>query len=123
MKSLPIASFLLLSSLMFGACSEEQKPADAPKAQASDLAGAAATKALNDAKALAQTSEIQVKVTGMTCTGCEQSIQDVLKAIPGVVDAKADHKTGDVKIQAQGPSESIKAQAIAAITQLNYEAK
>ena len=42
--------------------------------------------------------EKNIKVSGMSCTGCENRIQNSLKTIPGVVDVKADHVTGDVSI-------------------------
>jgi copper chaperone CopZ len=33
-----------------------------------------------------------IKVEGMTCAGCEKSIESNLKEIPGIVDVKANHE-------------------------------
>ena len=42
--------------------------------------------------------EIELKVEGMTCEGCEKRIQNVLKDIDGVENAKASHIDKKVKI-------------------------
>lgn len=42
--------------------------------------------------------EIELKVEGMTCEGCEKRIQNVLKDIDGVENAKASHMDKNVKI-------------------------
>lgn len=42
--------------------------------------------------------EIELKVDGMTCQGCERRIKNVLKDIDGVEDVKASHKDKNVKI-------------------------
>lgn len=42
--------------------------------------------------------EIELKVEGMTCEGCEKRIQNVLKDIDGVENAKASHRDKNVKI-------------------------
>ncbi len=41
---------------------------------------------------------IELKVTGMSCTGCEQRIQTTLSRLDGVVLSKADHQTGLVTV-------------------------
>ena len=42
--------------------------------------------------------EIELKVEGMTCEGCERRIQNVLMDIDGVENAKASHIDKNVKI-------------------------
>ena len=42
--------------------------------------------------------EIEIKVEGMVCNGCENRVQNALKAIKGIKDVNADHTTGIVKI-------------------------
>jgi len=37
-------------------------------------------------------STVEFQVEGMTCTGCEKTIQKKLSKVPGVKSAKADHK-------------------------------
>lgn len=42
--------------------------------------------------------QIELHVTGMTCTACEQRIQRVLAQVDGVVRAAADHRGARVKV-------------------------
>ena len=46
--------------------------------------------------------EINLKVEGMMCTGCENRIQNAVKSV------KADHTTGTVKIEAEDGIEESK---------------
>ena len=43
--------------------------------------------------------ELNLKVEGMTCEGCENRIKNSLKLIDGVEDITASHQTGEVKIK------------------------
>ena len=45
--------------------------------------------------------EINLKVEGMMCTGCENRIQNAVKNMNGIKSVKADHTTGIVKIEAE----------------------
>ncbi len=50
----------------------------------------------------------ELRIVGMTCASCEVLLERKLKAIPGVVDAKIDHRTGTARITARAdklPSE------------------
>lgn len=38
-------------------------------------------------------------VEGMSCTGCEESVEDALAEIDGISTATADHKTGTVEVE------------------------
>lgn len=40
--------------------------------------------------------QIALRVTGITCAGCERRAETVLRRLPGVVEAAADHRTGRV---------------------------
>lgn len=42
--------------------------------------------------------EIDMKVEGMTCTGCEETIESALTKLDGVKEAKANYIEGDVKV-------------------------
>lgn len=46
-------------------------------------------------------SEINLKINGMTCVGCENNIKCIIKSIKGVKSVSANHKSGDVKIFAK----------------------
>ncbi len=45
----------------------------------------------------AQTLRLQVQ--GMSCSGCEQRIGAALRRLDGVVEATADHLTGEVRLR------------------------
>ena len=42
--------------------------------------------------------EIDLKVTGMMCSGCENRVKNALKDIDGVQDVIADHTQNTVKV-------------------------
>ena len=44
--------------------------------------------------------EIELKIEGMMCTGCENRVQNALKTIDGVEEVKANHEDGSVNIKA-----------------------
>ncbi len=44
-------------------------------------------------------TEITLKVGGMTCGGCETSVQNALKRLDGVIVADADSERGEVKVR------------------------
>jgi copper chaperone CopZ len=48
------------------------------------------------------TDPMTLKVEGMTCHSCEQSIQDSVSKVPGVKSCKADHAAGTVTIETDG---------------------
>ncbi len=113
------SSIALVSLCFFGMLGCESKTED----KQASLVPETAAQALADAKQLAHTAQLDLKVTGMTCTGCEQSIQDGLKTVAGVVDAKADHKTGQVVVKIQGDSAALRGQVLAQLAQIGYTAQ
>jgi len=42
--------------------------------------------------------QLELRVNGMTCAGCEQRIQRALAQIDGVVRSAADHRAARVKV-------------------------
>jgi copper chaperone CopZ len=42
--------------------------------------------------------ELELKVSGMTCTGCEQRIAKALSRLEGVLRSTANHQTGQVRV-------------------------
>ena len=42
---------------------------------------------------------VQIKVSGMTCGGCERSVQNALTSRQGVAAAKADRTAGVVSVE------------------------
>lgn len=64
---------------------------------------------------------VDLKVTGMHCGHCEMSVSKALKAVPGVKDAKADHKTHTASITAD---EGISVDALVeAVNEAGYTAE
>lgn len=43
-------------------------------------------------------NELVLNVKGMSCSGCEQRIEQVLRRLAGVQRASADHRSGVVKV-------------------------
>ena len=42
--------------------------------------------------------EVELNVSGMHCTGCENRIKNVVSSIDGVKEVEANHETGKVRI-------------------------
>lgn len=49
--------------------------------------------------------ELEFKVKGMMCSGCENRVQNALKTIEGVEDVIASHTEGTVKVTVNGDVE------------------
>lgn len=64
--------------------------------------------------------QLELKVSGMTCTGCEQRIANALSRLEGVVRSTANHQTGQVRVVFDAAR--ISEQAVrSAIEQTGYE--
>ena len=64
--------------------------------------------------------QLELRVNGMTCTGCEQRIERVLAQVDGVVRSTADHRAAQVRIvfdPARTSAEAVQDR----ITQAGYE--
>ena len=46
-----------------------------------------------------KTVAVELSIKGMSCTGCEQTIQSGVAAIAGVKQVKADFKTGKARVE------------------------
>lgn len=42
--------------------------------------------------------ELEIKVNGMMCSGCENRVQNALKTVEGVKEVVANHTTGIVRV-------------------------
>ena len=45
--------------------------------------------------------ELELKVEGMHCEGCENRIKNVVKTVEGVKEVEASHKEAKVKVEAE----------------------
>lgn len=68
------------------ACQSNSKSSDANKVSA---------------KEKVELVKMEFDVTGMTCTGCEKSVENGLKKVEGVKEVKASHKNNKVTIQVE----------------------
>ena len=64
--------------------------------------------------------ELTLKVTGMTCGGCESAIRRVLSMVDGVTSVTASHQAGEVKVVFE-PSKTNRAKIEQAIETAGYE--
>lgn len=63
---------------------------------------------------------VELQVEGMTCTGCENTIQKSVGSLPGVKTVKADHVAGNAVITYDSASVSMEAMT-KAVTDKGYE--
>ena len=67
--------------------------------------------------------QIELTVRGMTCGHCEMRVQNALKAVPGVVDAKADREQ-ERAVVTLAPDQAVShATLVAAVVEAGYEAE
>lgn len=64
-------------------------------------------------------NETTIKITGMSCSGCENRVQNALKTLDDIEEVEADHTTGIVKVTTKNevPENAIKAK----LTDLGFE--
>ena len=43
--------------------------------------------------------EITILVEGMKCTGCENTVENAVKNLDGIIQVKADHQKGEVFVK------------------------
>ena len=57
---------------------------------------------------------LTLKVEGMSCGGCAQTVEKVIGNLPGITNVKADHSTGSVKVEyfADAPGEETLSEAL-----------
>ena len=65
--------------------------------------------------------EMELKIEGMMCTGCENRVQNALKTIEGVEEVKANHQDGTVRVKA---NDNVELSAIKEkVEDIGYEVK
>lgn len=60
-----------------------------------------------------------LRVTGMGCSGCEETIESALSDVAGVASTNADNETDTVTVEGEADLETV----IAAIEEAGYEAE
>ena len=75
---------LIFTIGLFAACQSNTKKADKENATTSQVV---------------EYEEMEFNVTGMTCTGCEKTVENGLKQVDGVKEVKASHKNNKVTIK------------------------
>jgi copper chaperone CopZ len=68
-----------------------------------------------------QMATAQLRVTGMTCSGCVNAVRSTLKNIPGVQDADVDLAGGHAKVTYDPAQASVEAM-VTAVGELGYTA-
>ena len=66
------------------------------------------------------TTTAQFQVTGMTCGHCEMSVREEVGEVPGVQDVEVSHKTGVLRVSADGTVDE--AAVLAAVSEAGYSA-
>lgn len=66
--------------------------------------------------------KIEFSIDGMTCTGCENTIQNTINAMEGVYTSKADHEKGIAVAEVDSTIVDL-AQIEAAINNVGYKSK
>lgn len=69
----------------------------------------------------AQLSTVELKVSGMTCSGCAVSVRNALLETPGVAQASVDHEAGRATVQ-YDPAKASTAQLIEAVNKTGFKA-
>ncbi len=68
-----------------------------------------------------QLSTVELKVSGMTCSGCAVSVRNALLEIPGVASASVDHETGRTTVQ-YDPRKASTAQLVETVNKTGFKA-
>ncbi len=61
----------------------------------------------------------QITVEGMSCGGCEETVENALRDVPGVEDAEADNESDSVTVEGDASDEDL----AAAVEGAGYTAK
>ena len=64
--------------------------------------------------------EIKLHVKGMSCSGCERRIQNVLGRVEGVLSSAADHRAAEVRVMFD-PNRTSEQAVRSCIEQAGYE--
>lgn len=69
----------------------------------------------------AQLATVELKVNGMTCSGCAVSVRNALLETPGVASASVDHEAGRATVQ-YDPTKASTTQLIEAVNKTGFKA-
>ena len=72
-------------------------------------------------QALANVAKVQINIEGMTCTGCENTIQNTVKEFDGVYTVSASHEQGIAVLEIDSTKVDI-SKIEEAINQVGYKA-
>ena len=61
----------------------------------------------------------EITVEGMSCEGCEQSVEDALASVDGVTDAKADRESERATVEGDADPDDL----VAAVEKAGYSAQ
>ena len=89
-----ILAAILVTVLVFGCGKSENKTTENEKEKqttTSDQTGG------TNLQVTATDKSVEIQCSGMTCTGCENTIKSKVKKVEGVKDVIADHKSNVVK--------------------------
>jgi copper chaperone CopZ len=95
MKSIVIASIFLLFVYFLTGCGKSDNKTSETKTDNKNTQQTANDK--QTLKTSADDKSVEIQCSGMTCTGCENSVKSKVKKVDGVKDVIADHKTNVVK--------------------------
>ncbi|KQR35128.1 heavy-metal-associated domain-containing protein [Deinococcus sp. Leaf326] len=52
-------------------------------------------------------NQIELTISGMTCSHCQSGVTNALKSVPGVTDAQVDLKTGKAVVQGSADAQHL----------------
>ncbi len=64
-------------------------------------------------------SEVQLKITGMTCGHCVAAVTKAIRAVPGVQDAQVDLASGSARVQGSADAQAL----VSAVQDEGYSAQ
>lgn len=102
--------FVFSGALIFGCGSNQQT--DQSKSTKSDEVQVAAT----------HVKKVSLDVKGMTCTGCQYNIENSLKKVDGVIQAKADYTKAKAEVEYDPETTNVD-KLVAAVNDLGYETR
>ena len=91
---------LIFSSALFSACNEEVEEEETVNTE--------------------QLSTVEIKVEGMTCTGCENTVTNAIMELSGINHAKLSHTLGNAIVEFDG-SKTNKEEIVNAINESGYK--
>ncbi len=128
MKSVTVITFLASAISVTAACASSPKTATAKSTVTTSATGDTTSTAITTSAATPagttsnsfMEDKYTLKVKGMTCGSCSAKVESALKNVPGVAQANASFKTGEVQVVSSGPTKLDKKLVIKAIEDAGY---